>query len=86
MPRRRAIQVPHAEQSYETAGALAPQSDGKVDLDTTDRELGFDGVPSKSMVFIQPTAHALVHLTELPFMVVTFDDVEFVSLERVQVR
>jgi len=38
------------------------------------------------MVFIQPTAHALVHLTELPFMVVTFDDVEFVSLERVQVR
>ena len=37
------------------------------------------------MVFIQPTAHALVHLTELPFMVVTFDDVEFVSLERVQV-
>ena len=55
-------------------------------MDTTDRELGFDGVPSKSMVFIQPTAHALVHLTELPFMVVTFDDVEFVSLERVQVR
>ena len=49
-------------------------------------ELGFDGVPVKSMVLIQPTTHALVHLTEMPFTVITLDDVELVSLERVQVR
>ena len=61
------------------------QSNGAVELEPTDRELGFDGVPAKSMVFIQPTTHALVHLTELPFLVVSLDDVELVSLERVQV-
>jgi hypothetical protein len=69
-----------------TTGAGARQSNGVVEMETTDRDLGFLGVPSKAMVLVQPTVHTLVHLTELPFMVITLDDVELVSLERVQVR
>ncbi|GBE61665.1 transcriptional elongation factor FACT140, putative [Babesia ovata] len=48
------------------------------------RELMFSGVPSKSNVVIFPTAHCLVNLVEWPPFVLTLDDVEIVSLERVQ--
>ncbi|GIX64548.1 transcriptional elongation factor FACT140 [Babesia caballi] len=48
------------------------------------RELTFTGVPSKSNVEILPTAHCLVNLVEWPPFVLTLDDVEIVSLERVQ--
>ncbi|KAI7686793.1 FACT complex subunit, partial [Hortaea werneckii] len=46
--------------------------------------LGFNGVPSRSSVTIQPTTDCLVQLTEPPFMVVTLTDIEVVHLERVQ--
>jgi nucleosome binding factor SPN SPT16 subunit len=55
----------------------------RVDVPT--RELGFFGVPSRSNVLVQPTADALVQLTEPPFLVVTLDDIEIVHLERVTV-
>eukprot|EP00371_Babesia_bovis_P001145 XP_001609792.1 transcriptional regulator [Babesia bovis T2Bo] len=48
------------------------------------RELMFSGVPSKSNVEILPTAHCLVNLVEWPPFVLTLEDVEMVSLERVQ--
>ncbi|KAK1442684.1 fact complex subunit spt16 [Babesia gibsoni] len=48
------------------------------------RELMFTGVPSKSNVEILPTANCLVNLVEWPPFVLTLDDVEIVSLERVQ--
>jgi nucleosome binding factor SPN SPT16 subunit len=59
--------------------------DQNVRVDVPFRELGFNGVPSRSSVWIQPTTDCLVQLTEPPFLVVTLEDIEVVHLERVQV-
>ncbi|ORM40740.1 FACT complex subunit SPT16 [Babesia sp. Xinjiang] len=53
-------------------------------VDLPYRELMFTGVPSKSNVEILPTAHCLVNLVEWPPFVLTLEDIEIVSLERVQ--
>ncbi|KAK3063637.1 FACT complex subunit spt16, partial [Teratosphaeriaceae sp. CCFEE 6253] len=53
-------------------------------VDMPFRDLGFNGVPSRSSVTIQPTTDCLVQLTEPPFMVITLTDIEVVHLERVQ--
>jgi nucleosome binding factor SPN SPT16 subunit len=54
------------------------------ELDIPFRELGFEGVPHRTNVRLQPTTEALVHLSEPPFLVVTLSEIEVVSLERVQ--
>jgi nucleosome binding factor SPN SPT16 subunit len=56
-----------------------------IKVDIPYRKVGFQGVPSRSNVLIQPATDALVQLTEPPFMVVTLDDIELVHLERVTV-
>lgn len=53
-------------------------------VDTPYRELGFDGVPHRTNVWLAPTNDCLVHLTETPSTVVTLADVEVAHLERVQ--
>jgi nucleosome binding factor SPN SPT16 subunit len=58
--------------------------DSNLRVDMPFRDLGFNGVPSRSSVWIQPTTDCLVQLTEPPFMVITLDDIEIVHLERVQ--
>jgi len=47
-------------------------------------ELGFQGVPSRSSVMIQPTTDCLIQILEPPFLVITLSDIEIVHLERVQ--
>jgi nucleosome binding factor SPN SPT16 subunit len=47
------------------------------------RELGFHGVPFKTMSFVMPSVNCLVELTENPFFVITLSEIEVVSLERV---
>jgi nucleosome binding factor SPN SPT16 subunit len=59
--------------------------ENEVRVDMPVRELGFNGVPARSSVWVQPTADCLVQLTEPPFLVITLDDIEVVHLERVQV-
>jgi nucleosome binding factor SPN SPT16 subunit len=59
--------------------------DEGVDVDIPFRELGFNGVPNRSNVLIQPTTDAIVQLTEPPFLVVTLSEIEVAHLERVQV-
>jgi nucleosome binding factor SPN SPT16 subunit len=59
--------------------------DMNVRVDVPFRELGFNGVPARSSVWVQPTADCLVQLSEPPFMVITLEDIEIVHLERVQV-
>ena len=56
-----------------------------IKFDFPSRELGFTGVPFKSNVLMQPTAQdCLVHLVEgPPFFVLSLDDVEVASFERV---
>ncbi|KAF2877255.1 FACT complex subunit-domain-containing protein [Massariosphaeria phaeospora] len=55
-----------------------------VSVDIPYRELGFNGVPSRSSVLVQPTTDCLVQLTEPPFTCITLSEIEIVHLERVQ--
>jgi nucleosome binding factor SPN SPT16 subunit len=63
----------------------ADRDGGLVRVDVPFRELGFNGVPARSSVWVQPTTDCLIQITEPPFMVITLDDIEVVHLERVQV-
>lgn len=58
--------------------------DEGVDVDIPFREIGFNGVPNRSNVLIQPTTDAVVQLTEPPFLCVTLNEIEIAHLERVQ--
>ncbi|TPX50526.1 hypothetical protein SeMB42_g00678 [Synchytrium endobioticum] len=65
------------------AEKISEASDRSVDVEVPYRELGFQGVPFKQNVLMQPTQNCLVHLTEPPFLVVTMSDIEVAHLERV---
>lgn len=65
------------------AEAIAEAADD-LTVDTPYRELGFDGVPFRTNVWLAPTSDCLVHLTDSPFTVVTLAEVEIAHLERVQ--
>lgn len=56
-----------------------------MDVDIPFRDLGFNGVPFRQLVLLQPTTDCLVQLTENPPLVITLADVEIAHLERVQV-
>jgi Xaa-Pro aminopeptidase len=56
-----------------------------VDVAVPSRDFAFSGVPFRSSVLLWPAGDCLVHLTDLPFLVVTMEDVEIAHLERVQV-
>ncbi|GMH36216.1 hypothetical protein BSKO_04084 [Bryopsis sp. KO-2023] len=58
-------------------------SDLRLEFDIPFRDLGFNGVPHKSNVFLMPTMNCLVELVEMPFTVVALEDIEIVNLERV---
>ena len=47
------------------------------------RDLGFNGVPSRQNVLLQPTTECLVYLSEPPYTIVTLNEVEIAYLERV---
>ncbi|AMD22447.1 HGR108Wp [Eremothecium sinecaudum] len=64
--------------------AIAEASDGLFDVDTPFRDLGFQGVPSRSAVFCMPTRDCLIQLVEPPFLIVNLSEVEICILERVQ--
>lgn len=66
------------------AEQIAKASNGKLAVDIPFRELGFTGVPFRSNVLCQPTTDCLVQLVDTPFLVVRLDEVELVSLERIQ--
>ncbi|KAG7860923.1 hypothetical protein KL939_001490 [Ogataea angusta] len=66
------------------AEQIADASNGLVDLDIPFRELGFQGVPSRSAVMCLPTRDCLVQLIDLPFLVITLEEIEIAHLERVQ--
>lgn len=61
------------------------QSNGEIQVDIPFRNLGFNGVPYRSNVLLQPSTDCVVNLTETPFFVVTLADIEIAHLERVQV-
>ena len=57
--------------------------DSKLKFEKPFMELGFYGSHSSNNVFIVPTANGLVSLIENPFMVVSLNEIEIVSIERV---
>lgn len=57
---------------------------GEVEFDTPFRDLGFPGVPYRSIVLLQPTSSCLVSLSDWPPFVITLEEVELVHFERVQ--
>ena len=81
--KRRRAQLDKEFRNFTEKIADAGKSDG-LSVDMPFRDLGFNGVPSRSSVMIQPTTDCLVQLTEPPFTVVTLTDIEIVHLERVQ--
>ncbi len=60
----------------------APRDCG-LELEIPFRDLGFDGVPGRQNVLLQPTTECLVFLTEPPYLIVTLREVEIAYLERV---
>lgn len=66
------------------ADAIAEASRGIVTVESTFRDLGFQGVPNRSAVYCMPTTDCLVQLVEPPFMVVNLEEIEICILERVQ--
>ncbi|CAJ0829656.1 22431_t:CDS:2 [Entrophospora sp. SA101] len=66
------------------ANKIAKSSNEKVHVDVPFRDIGFFGFPFKTNVLLQPTTDCLVHLVDLPFLVITMSDVEVVNLERIQ--
>ncbi|KAJ1948645.1 FACT complex subunit spt16, partial [Linderina macrospora] len=55
----------------EFAAKIAEASNHEVVVDTPFREVGFNGVPARANVFLQPTVDCLVHLSDTPFFIVT---------------
>ncbi|EIE81524.1 hypothetical protein RO3G_06229 [Rhizopus delemar RA 99-880] len=80
--RRRRAQLNREFKQF--AEKIAEASNGAVELDIPFRELGFQGVPFRSNVLLQPTTDCFVHLSDPPFLCITLSEVELVYLERVQ--
>jgi nucleosome binding factor SPN SPT16 subunit len=81
--RRRRAELDRLFQAFAQKIAEAGKNEG-IEVDMPIRDLGFNGVPFRSNVFIQPTTECLIQLTEPPFMVITLEDIEVGHLERVQ--
>lgn len=81
--KRRRMQLDKEFRNFAEKIADAGKNEG-LSVDMPFRELGFNGVPARSSVTIQPTTDCLVQLTEPPFLVITLTDIEVVHLERVQ--
>jgi len=56
---------------------------GEIEFDSPFRDLGFQGVPHRETVLLQPTSSCLVNLTSWPPFACTLEDVELVHFERV---
>ncbi|EQL02596.1 hypothetical protein G6O67_003682 [Ophiocordyceps sinensis] len=81
--RRRRAELDRLFQGFAQKIAEAGRNEG-IEVDMPIRDLGFNGVPFRSNVFVQPTTDCLIQVVEPPFMVVTIEDVELAHLERVQ--
>ncbi|KAK0720559.1 FACT complex subunit-domain-containing protein [Lasiosphaeris hirsuta] len=81
--RRRRAELDRLFKGFAEKIAEAGRTEG-IEVDMPIRDLGFNGVPFRSNVYIQPTTECLIQLTEPPFMVLTLDDIEVAHLERVQ--
>src|SRR5262249_49584865 len=54
-----------------------------LEFDIPYKDLGFQGVPFRNSVFIQPTVHCLINVIEFPFFVMPLADIQIAYFERV---
>lgn len=66
------------------AEQVSKTTNGKLTVEIPFRELGFEGVPHRSAVYLQPTTDYLVQLVDTPFLVLKLDEIEVAHFERVQ--
>ena len=83
--RERAMRKKYNKVFQTFAKEVEAQVNNAFEFDIPYKKLGFYGVPFKSLVFIQPTVSCLVQLIEAPFFVLSLQDIEICSLERVSV-
>lgn len=79
--RRRRVEANNEFKTF--AEKVADASRGALEVDVPSRDLGFNGVPGRQSVLMQPTTDCLVHLVEPPPFLVTLAEVEVAFLERV---
>eukprot|EP00814_Leptocylindrus_danicus_P021946 CAMPEP_0116031984 /NCGR_PEP_ID=MMETSP0321-20121206/17892_1 /TAXON_ID=163516 /ORGANISM="Leptocylindrus danicus var. danicus, Strain B650" /LENGTH=373 /DNA_ID=CAMNT_0003507319 /DNA_START=210 /DNA_END=1331 /DNA_ORIENTATION=- len=63
--------------------STAKKYDHDLEFDVPYRDLGFYGTPHREMVFLQPTLHSLINVTETPFCCVPLDEIDHVHFERI---
>ncbi|KAJ3410484.1 FACT complex subunit spt16 [Chytridiales sp. JEL 0842] len=66
------------------AERISEASRNIIEVDVPFRDLGFQGVPFKQPVLLQPTTDCLMHVIDPPFLVITIADIEIAHLERVR--
>jgi nucleosome binding factor SPN SPT16 subunit len=64
--------------------AVEEKAGDQFEFDAPYRDLEFSGTPFRSSVMLVPTVNCLVSLTEVPFFVLTLDDVEIAHFERIK--
>ncbi|CAO1625988.1 unnamed protein product [Sympodiomycopsis kandeliae] len=74
----------HLNKEFKKFAEMVAEVSDDLTVDVPYRELGFDGVPFRTNVWLSPTNDCLVHLTDSPFTVMTLAEVEIAHLERVQ--
>ena len=57
--------------------------DSNLKFDSPYPKLGFYGSPFYNNVYIMPSAYCLVSIVEKPFLVIKLDEIELVSIERI---
>lgn len=83
--RRRRAELDKMFQAFaKRVSDAAQQQQYEIEVDVPFRELGFNGVPHRTNVTLMPTTDCLVHLSEMPFTVITLSEIELVHFERVQ--
>ncbi|BEJ13264.1 hypothetical protein CspHIS471_0304380 [Cutaneotrichosporon sp. HIS471] len=83
--RRRRAELDKMFQAFaKRVSDAAQQQQYEIEVDVPFRELGFSGVPHRTNVTLMPTTDCLVHLSEMPFTVITLSEIETVHFERVQ--
>jgi nucleosome binding factor SPN SPT16 subunit len=72
-----------ANDEFQSFAEKISESFKGLEVEIPFRDLGFNGVPSRQSVLLQPTTECLVYLSEPPYTIVTLNEVEIAYLERV---
>lgn len=72
-----------ANDEFQSFAEKVTEAYSGLELEVPFRDLGFNGVPGRQTVLLQPTTECLVFLSEPPYTIITLSEVEIAYLERV---